>query len=182
MLNINGGWWSQPSRNQSDSDRTKGLGATDDIQRWAFVKKSPHEQSGLLNPQRLQFCAAWMIGELIECKVPQIPPRNYSWFYRSRLPLRIPLSKPSGCYGACSTLRRPPTARHLPEPATGSSHRTRELWLKTSYFAKESALPARKQDLFSIPQKKNEASILEETRLHHLAEIDDTITAGAKEH
>ena len=62
------------------------------------------------------------------------------------------------------------------------SHRTRELWQKTSYFAKESALPARKQDLFSIPQKKNEASIFEETRLHHLAEIDDTITAGPKEH
>jgi hypothetical protein len=56
-----------------------------------------------------------------------------------------------------------------------------KLWLKTSYFAKESALPARKQDLFSILQKKNEASILEETCLLHLAEIDDTITAGAKE-
>ena len=48
-------------------------------------------------------------------------------------------------------------------------------------FTKESALPARKQDLFSILQKKNEASILEETCLLHLAEIDDTITAGAKE-
>ena len=43
ILNINGGWWSQPSRNQSDSDRTKGLGATDHIQGWAFVKKSLHE-------------------------------------------------------------------------------------------------------------------------------------------
>ena len=40
ILNINGGWWSQPSRNQSDSDRTRGLGATNDMQSWAFVKKS----------------------------------------------------------------------------------------------------------------------------------------------
>jgi hypothetical protein len=62
-----------------------------------------------------------------------------------------------------------------------SSRCTRNCWLKTSYFTKESALPARKQDLFSILQKKNEASILEETYLLHLAEIDDTITAGAKE-
>ncbi len=94
MLNIKGaGGAGRPSRNQSDSDGTKGRGATDHIQGWAFVKKSLHEQSGLLNPQRLQFSAAWMIGELIECKVPQIPSQNYSWFYRSRLPLRIPLSK-----------------------------------------------------------------------------------------
>lgn len=42
-------------------------------------------------------------------------------------------------------------------------------------------MPARKQDLFSIPQKKNQASILEETWLLNLRQIDDTITVRAKE-
>jgi hypothetical protein len=123
-----------------------------------------------------------MIGELIECKVPQIPSRNYAWFYRSRLPLRIPLSNRADVTERVRRFADRLLRGIFQRQVAGSSRRTRELWLKTSYFTKESALPARKQDLFSIPQKKNKASILEETWLLHLAEIDDTITAGAKEH
>jgi hypothetical protein len=62
-----------------------------------------------------------------------------------------------------------------------TDHAAESLPLKASCRTEENTLPTRKQNLFSVPQKKTEASIFEETWLLHLAEIDDTITAGAKE-
>ena len=40
MLNINGGWWSQPSRNQSDSDQRRGWEPLT-ICRVAHLSKNP---------------------------------------------------------------------------------------------------------------------------------------------
>ena len=48
--------FSTPVPSQSDSDRTRGLGATDDMQGWAFVKESLMNKvvfwPGLLNAGR----------------------------------------------------------------------------------------------------------------------------------
>jgi hypothetical protein len=42
-------------------------------------------------------------------------------------------------------------------------------------------LPARKHDLFSVLEQKNEASVIAQSWFFHVAEVDYTTTAGAKE-
>jgi hypothetical protein len=42
-------------------------------------------------------------------------------------------------------------------------------------------LPARKHNLFSVPQNENKASVLVELWFFHLAQVNNTASAGAKE-
>ena len=49
-------------------------------------------------------------------------------------------------------------------------------------FTEENGLPPRKHDLFSVLEQKNETSVFAQSRLFHLAEVDNTVPAGAKEH
>ncbi len=53
--------------------------------------------------------------------------------------------------------------------------------LQTARFTEENALSARKHDLFSVLKQKKDAFIFEETWLFHVAEVDYTVPAGAKE-
>ena len=42
-------------------------------------------------------------------------------------------------------------------------------------------MPAGKVDLFAVPENKHEAFVFEKACLFHVAEVDDTVTRGAKE-
>ena len=42
-------------------------------------------------------------------------------------------------------------------------------------------MPPRKHDLFSVLEQKNEASVIAQTWLFHVAEVDNTASACAKE-
>ena len=53
--------------------------------------------------------------------------------------------------------------------------------LKTSCRTEESGLPPRKHDLFSVLEQKNEVSVIAQTWLFHVAEVDNTASAGSKE-
>lgn len=52
---------------------------------------------------------------------------------------------------------------------------------KQSRFAKDEALLARYDDLFAVPENKDEACATKAACLFHVAEVDDTVTRGAKE-
>jgi hypothetical protein len=42
-------------------------------------------------------------------------------------------------------------------------------------------LPPRKHDLFSVLEQKNEVSVIAQSWLFHVAEVDNTASAGSKE-
>ena len=54
-------------------------------------------------------------------------------------------------------------------------------WLETACFTETNALPPREHDLFSELEQKNEASVIAQSWLFDLAEVDNTVPAGAKE-
>ena len=53
--------------------------------------------------------------------------------------------------------------------------------LETACLTEESALSPRKRDLFSVLEQKNEASVIAQSWLFDLAEVDNTASAGSKE-
>jgi hypothetical protein len=53
--------------------------------------------------------------------------------------------------------------------------------LKTSCRAEESGLPPRKHDLISVLEQKNETSVIAQSWLFHLAQVDNTVPPGADE-
>jgi hypothetical protein len=59
--------------------------------------------------------------------------------------------------------------------------RTLDPELETSCCTEENGLSARKHDLFSVLEQKNEASVIAQSWLFDLAEVDNTVPAGAKE-
>jgi hypothetical protein len=52
---------------------------------------------------------------------------------------------------------------------------------KQSRFAKDEALLARYDDLFAVPENKDEACATKAACLFHVAEVDDAITRGSEE-
>jgi len=53
--------------------------------------------------------------------------------------------------------------------------------LETASLTEENGLPPRKHDLFSVLEQKNEVSVIAQSWLFDLAEVDNTASAGAEE-